>query len=200
LLKNFVERPRLISSVTCNLSGGKYFSVIANLGHLRYQKADRSDILYILARIASYLEQEFTLTNKVGFATYWQRDRGSRTFDIEHLYKEQFDPTALPAVHGFTDAKDYGDSRNLLGALTLLPRSRNRSLQDKAYREKLSADATENILARTLCDNLYQNNPNVANYVTSHPGLGLASIADFSKADIAVRSASYTAGAMLEFG
>jgi hypothetical protein len=176
---------------------GNYSSVIANLPTLKYQKADRSDILYILARIASYLEQEFNLTNKVGFATYWQRDRGSRTFDIEHLLKEQFDPTALPGPHGFADAKDYGDSRNLLGALTLLPRSRNRSLQDKPYREKLTAYATESILAQTLCDNLYQNNPNVANYVTLHPGLGLKSIPDFSKTDIAKRAESYTAVAQL---
>ena len=167
------------------------------MGKLKYQKANRSDILYILARIASYLEQEFTLTNKVGFATYWQRDRGSRTFDIEHLLKEKFDPTALPGTHGFADAKEYADARNLLGALTLLPRSRNRSLQDKPYREKLTAYATESILAQTLCDNLYQNNPNVANYVTLHPDLGLESIADFSKADVAKRAGSYTAIAQL---
>lgn len=175
----------------------KYFLVIANIGKLKYQKADRSDILYILARIASYLEQEFNLTNKVGFATYWQRDRGSRTFDIEHLFKEQFDAVALPAAHGFADVKDYSESRNLLGALTLLPRSRNRSLQDKPYREKLTAYTTESILAQTLCDNLYQNNPNVANYVSTHPGLGLSSIADFAKTHITSRAASYTAVAQL---
>lgn len=175
----------------------KYFLVVANLGKLKYQKADRSDILYILARIASYLEQEFNLTNKVGFATYWQRDRGSRTFDIEHLFKEQFDAVALPAAHGFADVKDYSESRNLLGALTLLPRSRNRSLQDKPYREKLTAYTTESILAQTLCDNLYQNNPNVANYVSTHPGLGLSSIADFAKTHITSRAASYTAVAQL---
>ena len=176
---------------------GNYSSTIANLGRLRYQKAARSDILYILARIASYLEQEFSLTNKVGFSTYWQRDRGTRTFDIEHLLKEQFDPVALPGAHGFVDANDYADARNLLGALTLLPRSRNRSLQDKSYRKKLTAYATENILAQTLCDNLYQNNPNVANYLALHPGLGLESIADFSKTDIAKRAEFYTAVAQL---
>ncbi|EKM99891.1 MULTISPECIES: DUF262 domain-containing protein [unclassified Acidocella] len=176
---------------------GKYFSVLANLGHLKYQKADRSDILFILARIASYLEQEFSLTNKVGFPTYWQRDRGARTFDIEHLLKEAFDSAALPPSHGFADATDYSNSRNLIGALTLLPRSRNRSLQDKPYREKLAAYATEGILAQTLCENLYQNNPNVATYVAKQPGLGLISFADFSKQDIAHRANSYTAIAQL---
>ncbi|KXV23542.1 hypothetical protein AD942_03710 [Gluconobacter japonicus] len=171
---------------------GKFFPVIANLGQMRYEKAGRSDILYILARISSYLEQEFNLTNKVGFPVYWQRDRGSRTFDIEHLLRKNFDDKALPSVHGFADAKDYNDARNLIGALALLPRSRNRSLQDRPYREKLSAYATESILVQTLCDNLYQNNPNVAGYVSQHPDLKLASITDFSKEDIIRRTEFYT--------
>jgi hypothetical protein len=57
----------------------------------------------------------------------------------------------------------------------------------------LAAYATENILAQTLCDALYLNNPSIANYVASNQAIGLSSIADFSKADIAVRSAIYVA-------
>lgn len=170
----------------------KYNGPIRSLSSIRYSKSDRSDILYILARIASYIEDVFSVTNRVGFSTYWQRDRGGRTFDIEHLLKAQFDPAALPATHGFADAKDYADNRNLIGALTLLPRSRNRSLQDKPYREKLGAYATENILTQTLCDNLYQNNPNVATYVSANPSLGLAGISDFERLDIEKRGKFYS--------
>lgn len=171
----------------------KYTSVLPELAKLRYAKADRSDILYLLARIACHLEDAFGLTNRVGFATYWQRDRGGKTFDIEHLLKEVFDPAALPSSHGFADAKDYAESRNLFGGLALLPRSRNRSLQDKAYREKLSAYGTENVLVQTLCDAFYQNHPNVAAYVSANSCVGLDAIADFSKTDIAKRSATYVA-------
>lgn len=171
----------------------KYSTALTNLKKLKYAKSDRSDILYLLARIACHLEDVFTLTNKVGFVTYWQRDRGMKTFDIEHLLKETFDPAALPSPHDFTDAKDYSESRNLFGALALLPRSRNRSLQDKAYRDKLAAYATENILAQTLCDALYQNNPNVSAYIQATPGINLAAISDFSKTDIEKRGAAYVA-------
>jgi uncharacterized protein with ParB-like and HNH nuclease domain len=171
----------------------KYFQVIPDLIKLKYTKSDRSDILYILARIACHIEDAFALTNRVGFITYWQRDRGMKTFDIEHLLKEMYDTTALPTTHGFSDAKDYGDSRNLFGALTLLPRSRNRSLQDKPYRDKLKAYATENILVQTLCDALYQSNPNVAKYVQDNPVIGLAGIEDFAKSDISKRAAVYVA-------
>ena len=148
---------------------------------------------YLLARIACHLEDVFSLTNRVGFTTYWQRDLGMKTFDIEHLLKVPFDTAALPTAHGFSDAKDYNESRNLFGALVLLPRSRNRSLQDKAYRDKLAAYATENVLAQTLCDALYQNNPNIATYVQANTNIGLAAISDFSKANIAHRANVYIA-------
>jgi uncharacterized protein with ParB-like and HNH nuclease domain len=169
----------------------KYSSLLPDIAKLKYARVDRSDILYLLARIACHLEDAFSLTNRVGFTTYWQRDRGMKTFDIEHLLKETFDTVALPATHGFSDAKDYGDSRNLFGALVLLPRSRNRSLQDKAYRDKLAAYATENVLAQTLCAALYQNNPNVATYVQANANIGLGAIPDFSKSDVANRAAAY---------
>lgn len=171
----------------------KYYPFIPNIAKLKYAKSDRSDILYLLARISCHLEEAFALTNRVGFETYWQRDRGMKTFDIEHLLKESFEPADLPATHGFTDAKDYSESRDFFGALILLPRSRNRSLKAKPYRDKLAAYATENILAQTLCDALYQNNPNVANYVVSNPSIGLIGIADFAKSDIDSRAAAYVA-------
>jgi hypothetical protein len=171
----------------------KYTPILPDLAKIRYAKADRSDILYLLTRIACHLEESFLLTNRVGFATYWQRDRGMKTFDIEHLLKEAFDTTALPSTHGFADSKDYAESRSLFGALALLPRSRNRSLQDKAYRDKLAAYATENVLAQTLCDAFYQNNPNVATFVQSNPLIGLTAIPDFSKTDIAKRTSFYVA-------
>lgn len=171
----------------------KYYPVFGDLGNLRYAKSDRSDILYILARIACYLEETFALTNRTGFTTYWQRDRRTRTFDIEHLLKEAFDPATLPAGHGFTDAKEYAEARNRFGALVLLPRSRNRSLQDKPYRNKLYAYATENVLTQTLCDSFYQSNPNVNNYIASNPAIGFAAIPDFTKAHIDQRAAAYIA-------
>ena len=171
----------------------KYISILPQLANLRYAKSDRSGILYLLARIACYLEEAFSMTNRVGFSTYWQRDRGMKTFDIEHLLKEAFDTKTLPAVSGFVDAKDYGEARNLFGALALLPRSRNRSLQDKPYRDKLAAYSTENVLAQTLCAAFYQNNPNVAACLQANSAIGVAAIADFSKLDIATRAGAYVA-------
>jgi hypothetical protein len=80
-----------------------------------------------------------------------------------------------------------------LGALTLLPRSRNRSLQDKAFKDKIAAYATENVLTQTLVESFYQNNPGVASYLQSNPTVQAAAISDFSKDDIARRADLYVA-------
>lgn len=170
----------------------KYFSHLAQLSTLSYSRNDKSDLLFLLARIATYLEDELALKSKTGFVNFWKRDRGQKTFDIEHLFKSTYDATALPATHGFADAKDYSEQRNLLGALILLPRSRNRSLQDKSYKEKLPMYATENVLAQTLYPNFYGNNPDVAKFIAARPTLGLSGVADFAKGDIASRGATYT--------
>jgi hypothetical protein len=171
---------------------GKYSSIIPSVAKMKYAKSGRSEILYILARVGSFVEAECSITNKVGFPVYWQRDKGGKTFDIEHLLKEAFDVSSLPASHGFADAKDYGESRNLLGGLALLPRSRNRSLQDKAYRDKLSAYGTENVLVGTLTGQFYQNNPNVAAFLAKYQSIGLKEIPEFGKAELVARGAAYT--------
>ena len=169
-----------------------YIPAIEKLPLLKYNKTDRSDILYLLARIACYLESEFALTNKTGFESYIQRDKGAKTFDIEHLLCEKFDIAKLPLNHNFSDAKDYAESRNQFGSLVLLPRGRNRSLQAAAYKDKLGSYATENILCQSLCQNLYSSNPNINKYLTSNSHIKMSPIDELSKNHIHARAELYT--------
>ncbi len=171
----------------------KYQNSIQRLDQFTYTKSDRSDMLYILARIACHLEGQLALTNGVGFQTYWQRDRGMKTFDIEHLLKDAYDVSSLPTNHGFTDAKDYSEHRNRIGALALLPRSRNRSLQDNTYQNKIHAYTGENVLTQTLCEDYYKNNPNLTKFLGNNPDVTLSGISDFTKDHIAVRAKAYKA-------
>jgi uncharacterized protein with ParB-like and HNH nuclease domain len=170
----------------------KYSIQLTNLPRLAYGIDDKSDILFFLARFATYLEDAMALKTSTGFVTFWKRDRGQyKTFDIEHLFKEGFDPIALPAAHGFSDDKEYKILRNVLGSLILLPRSRNRSLQDKPYRDKLHAYTNENVLAQTLTPGFYGNNPDVARFLAANPAIILSAINDFSKDDISKRADLY---------
>ncbi|WP_404487130.1 DUF262 domain-containing protein [Pseudomonas sp. HT11] len=177
----------------------KYFQSISRLDNLTYTKNERSDILFILSRIASHLELSIKLTNTVGFQTYWQRDRNMKTFDIEHILKAAYDLTVLPTEHGFADAKDYAEQRNKIGALALLPRSRNRSLQDKSYDQKLAQYATENILTQSLGASFYANNPNVTNYLIANPKITFSALPEFGKDEIEKRSSAYKAVAEQEW-
>jgi hypothetical protein len=169
----------------------KYSSNLKDLPKMSYSYDDRADVLYFLARIGCYLEAAINLTNKVGFIGYLQRDKGGRTFDVEHLLKSNYDIAALPAAHGFSDAKDYSVLRNTIGALVPLPRSRNRSLSDKPYRDKVSAYATENILAQTLTADFYTSNPSARTFIATNPTIALTSIPDFGKSDIIKRGEVY---------
>lgn len=176
---------------TIKLEWSKYFPTISNLSGLKYIKADRSDLLFILSRIASYLEESLELKNKTTFPVYWQRDKGGRTFDIEHVFKSGFDPASLPTPHTFIDDKDYDAMRDYIGALILLPRSRNRSLQATPYKGKVAVYSNENVLASTLSASFYQNNPEAAKFLALHPALVLSAVPDFDKLHITERSNAY---------
>ncbi|HHS0846659.1 TPA: DUF262 domain-containing protein [Salmonella enterica subsp. enterica] len=115
----------------------KHYTLLNRIPEMAYENKTRSDMLYILARIASYIENEISLTNKVGFDVYMQRDKGMKTFDIEHILREVIDDKTMPSsAFGFSSDTEYKQKRNLIGGLILLPRSRNRSLNDKLYSEK----------------------------------------------------------------
>jgi Protein of unknown function DUF262/Protein of unknown function (DUF1524) len=165
----------------------EYFASVERIPEMKYAKSDRTDILYVLARLAAFLEQKLSLTNAVGFQTYWSRDRSGKTFDVEHVLKA--DPTGGEAL-GFESSFGYDTARNHLGALVLLPRSRNRSLRDKTYTEKLTAYATENVLAQSLSAGFYESNPAVAELVATYGEL--SHIPNFNKQSISQRGLLYT--------
>ncbi len=169
----------------------KHHKTLESLKDVKYTKADRSDILYYFARISCYIEENLDPANGIGFTNYWQRDKGGKTFDIEHLLRKTFDAKYLPKEHGFADAKEYDEKRNLLGALTLLPRSRNRSLQDDSYRSKLGVYATENTLAKSFCEEFYKNNPRLDRFLAEHPQFDLMAISEFKSEHIERRAKTY---------
>lgn len=169
-----------------------HFALIDKFSSMKYNKSDRSDILFLLARIAVYIEEKSELTNRTGFDQFWKRDRQGKTFDIEHLLKDTYIPSEIPASDSFSDAKEYSDLRNDIGALALLGRSRNRSLNDKSYSDKIRAYNSENILCQTLTPDFYVSNPAIDRFIEAHPGIPLKPIPEFGKGSILERKALYS--------
>jgi Protein of unknown function (DUF1524) len=153
-----------------------------------YDKIKRQDLLHLLARLAHELESSLALPTAVGFSTYVDRDRNDRTFDIEHLLtnsieKVNADLTTLQLVQ-FSSKSEFETARNIIGDLILLPRGRNRSMKDMAYSEKITRYANENVLAQTLTQSFFLNQPNWTKFsqesgisVSPVPGVDLTAIA-----------------------
>lgn len=118
--------------------------------------------------------------------------RGPRTYDIEHILPKPFSSCPVHSIEPFSDEAEYGLLRNRIGALVLLPRSRNRSLQDKPYKDKIEVYKTENILTKTLTNGFYENNPRISAFMAKHEDVKLASCGEFGKPEIASRGELYT--------
>lgn len=141
---------------------------VDGLAKLSYGNTKRQDLLHLLARLADYLERALDLTNRVGFADYVDRTRDSRTFDIEHLIPDDFSQAVQDIRNAggtpFSSKSEFSAKRDSIGGLILLPRGRNRSLQDMDYTSKLQRYSGENILAQTLTEGFFLNQPNWARF------------------------------------
>lgn len=171
----------------------KYSVHMDDISNLSYEYSSRGDILYILARIAEFIEVGLQLANKVGFDVYMQRDKNQKTFDIEHIFRKELSADLTSVSLGFANDAEYSVKRNLIGGLILLPRSRNRSLNDKTYEEKIGVYGNENVLCQTLSTNFYASNPAFTRFKAKYPDLDMKEYAAFSLNAINERGKLYQA-------
>lgn len=148
-------------------------SEISNIKLIKFDKANRKqDLLRFLSRIADFMESEMHITNSVGYETYINRQLDHKTFDIEHLLADKFNEVNSYLTNNnkviFSTKEEFSRVRNSIGGLILLPRGRNRSLKDAMYSDKIGAYGTENILAQSLTDDFYKNQPNYSRFSVKH--------------------------------
>lgn len=166
---------------------------IDHVDEISYYRTQNKALLHILARISSYIEEGFEMNNSVGFPAYVDRKQSTRTYDIEHLLCYSYDVflNSCPTENqDFDDKQDYLNTRNKLGALILLPRSKNRSLQDKSYNEKRLKYLGDNVLAQTLCNEIYEHNPQAQTFITTS-GLPFKGYEIFNKSSFKERQDLY---------
>ena len=140
-------------------------------------------MLHILSRITFYIDQKIGLTNK--FEDYVNRT-GKNPYDIEHIWCNDYQRFAAQV----TDEDEFNRTRNLMGGLLILPRDKNRSYQDADYSTKLPLYFGENILAKSLHQDCYRNNPHFINLLSTLK-LSLSPIDDFTKDSFKKRQQSY---------
>jgi len=141
-------------------------------------------IRYLLARITHHIEQQSGIQSS--FLDYTKRDV-SKPFEIEHIwpynyYEEHRDE--------FNSEGEFYLYRNQIGGLLLLPRGFNQSLGDAPYEMKVNQYFGQNLLAQSLSELCYRNNPSFLSYRTSS-GLPFQSHKHFKKSDLDARQELY---------
>ncbi len=129
-----------------------------------------------MARITSFIEEGSQMPSN--FINYL-KNPGCKPYEIEHVWADNMEYHA----DEFTQKYDFDDFRNKIGALILLPNGSNQSFGGSPYNEKMPHYIKENILAKSLCKETYEHNPNFTNFV-NESGLPFKAHSEFKKNDV----------------
>lgn len=140
-------------------------------------------MLHIIARLTYYIEKQSGLNPD--FDNYVNREN-KNSFDIEHIWADHFERH----VDEFETEEEFSNYRNKFGDLIILPRDKNRSYRDYTYEQKLPLYYGENLLAKSLNKQCYQNNPQFIKFF-SESGLPFKHYDTFDKTAIEDRQLLY---------
>jgi uncharacterized protein with ParB-like and HNH nuclease domain len=142
-------------------------------------------MLHILSRITHYIEEACGVPTK--FEDYVNR-RLRNAYDIEHIWADKIEQHSDEFSED--QKEEFERQRNKFGALLVLPRDKNRSFQDATYAEKLPMYFGENLLAKSLNEQGYLNNPQFLRFINEN-GFGFKAHPEFRRQDIADRQRLY---------
>ena len=140
-------------------------------------------MLHQLARITHFVEEQSGKDTK--FDVYVNRSI-KNPYDIEHIWVDHFERYS----DEFESEEEFQRTRNMFGDLVLLPQDINRSLNDSTYSKKLPKYFGQNLLASSLNENCYENNPNFLRFANAN-NLKFNPSSDFTKETIKERQNLY---------
>lgn len=106
--------------------------------------------------------------------------------EVEHIWADHFDRH----VDEFQNEQEFSTARDTIGDLLVLPKSFNASYGDAEYEVKLPQYFSQNILAQSLHEKKYVNNPGFVQFVT-RSGLAFKPYAKFVHSSILERTELY---------
>ena len=162
------------------------FDPAAALADLRLNSFTKKYIKNILARVTSFIEEQTGVASN--YCNY-MNTQTKNPFEIEHIITDHYEWFTTE----YTDQDDFRRWRNSVGALLLLHKSINASLNDALYDYKLKKYCSNegNIYTESLGDLAYQNNPKFKKFIEDN-GLAFRAYAQFGKAEIQERTAVLT--------
>lgn len=106
--------------------------------------------------------------------------------EIEHIWSNHYEEH----VDEFENNDDFVLARNNIGDLLVLSRSFNRSYGDKPYTEKVKQYFSQNVLAQTLNEQKYKNNPAFLKFI-KEANLSFNPYSKFTRKSISERAELY---------
>ena len=157
------------------------YDPVAALPKLRLNSFTKKYIKNMLARITGYIEEQ------TGVASNYSNYMNTQTknpFEIEHIITDHYEWF----TGEYADQEEFRRWRNSFGALLLLHKSINASLNDSKYDYKLSKYCSNegNIYTESLGDQAYQNNPKFKKFIADNC-LGFKPYKQFGKTEITER-------------
>ena len=159
-------------------------NITTGMNELRLHGQNGPFVKYFLCRITSFIEEQSSMGNN--FKRY-MTNPGCKPFEIEHIWSDHFDRH----TEEFEHPEEFLRFRNKIGDLVLLPNGTNQSYNDMKEDEKITHYIKENLLAGSLCPELYQKNPNFTNFVNDYH-LAFKTYDHFDKTAIEERCALYS--------
>ena len=145
------------------------------LDELGLNQFSRRYIFHLLARLTAFTEAGSGRTESFDKLV----DRNVKNpYDIEHIWANDF--TGHSSL--FVSEQEFQGWRNHVASLLLLPADVNRSLQDKAYTDKVPHYAKQNFYAASLDASVYQHQPQFEQFRTAQK-LPFQPCAHFGKAE-----------------
>jgi hypothetical protein len=150
---------------------------------LYLHQQNKHNIHYLLARMTRHIEAECGMEST--FEMYVSRSI-KKPFEVEHIWGDDYSQHS----NEFDSQDNFSFYRNRFGGLLLLPQGFNQSLGAGSYAKKNQAYFGQNLLARSLNDQCYVNNPSFLAYV-QRSGLSFKAHQAFHKADLDERQELY---------
>ena len=153
------------------------------IDHFHLNLWSKRYIHHILARLTAHIENQSNMI--ANFSNYISREI-KKPYEIEHIWADHYEQH----TDEFDTIEDFSQYRNRLGNLILLPGDINKSINDNCYEQKLPVYRSQNVLARSLEEQFYHNNPSFLTY-KNRSELPFRPHSTFKKADIDARQELY---------
>jgi len=153
------------------------------INNLYLHQQNRRHIHYLLSRMTYFVEKESGVSSD--FIKYVSKDI-KKPYEIEHLWADKYERH----TDEYDSAQDFSQSRNYFGALILLPRGFNQSLNSDEYKEKVKHYIKDNLIAKSLNPNCYEKNPSFRQFM-EETSLPFKPYNDFKKVDLEERQELY---------